>query len=56
MLVPARLQWMAGHYDEVESATRTQLGTLPQRDLEAVVRFFEGMGKVRVDRNGLPED
>jgi len=50
VLVPARLQRMAGLYDEVERETRRQLGTLPQRDLEAVVRFFETMGKVRAER------
>ena len=50
VLVPARLQRMAGMYEEVESETRRQLGTLPPRDLEAVVRFFETMGKVRAER------
>jgi len=50
MLVPAKLQRMAGMYEEVESETRRHLGTLPQRDLEAVVRFFETMGKVRAER------
>jgi DNA-binding MarR family transcriptional regulator len=54
VLVPARLQRMAGLYDEVESATRRLLGTLPQRDLEAVVRFFETLAHVRADRNQLP--
>jgi len=44
------LQRMAGMYEEVESETRRQLGTLPPRDLEAVVRFFETMGKVRAER------
>ncbi|MGA8939301.1 MAG: MarR family transcriptional regulator [Acidobacteriaceae bacterium] len=50
VLVPARLQHMAGLYDEVESETRRLLGTLPQRDLEAVVRFFETLGNGRAER------
>jgi DNA-binding MarR family transcriptional regulator len=55
VLVAARLQRMAGMYEEVESETRRQLGTLPQRDLEAVVRFFETMGNVRADRKEGPK-
>ena len=50
VLVPAKLQRMAGMYEEVESETRRLLGTLSHRDLEAVVRFFETMGKVRTER------
>ncbi len=55
VLVPAKLQKMAGMYEEVESETRRLLGTLPQRDLEAVVRFFETLGHVRAGRNSLPD-
>ncbi|MGA7156860.1 MAG: MarR family transcriptional regulator [Acidobacteriaceae bacterium] len=50
VLVPERLEQMAEHYDEVESETRRLMATLPQRDLEAVVRFFETMGNVRAER------
>ncbi len=53
VLVPAKLQRMAGMYEEVESETRRLLGTLPQRDLEAVVRFFETLGHVRAGRSSL---
>jgi hypothetical protein len=50
VLVPERLQHMAGLYNEVEGETRRLLGTLPHRDLEAVVRFFETLGNVRAER------
>jgi len=49
-LIPARLQKLAGMYEGVESETRRLLATLPQSDLEAVVRFFETLGAVRTDR------
>jgi DNA-binding MarR family transcriptional regulator len=39
-LIPACLQRLAGMYEGVESETRRLLVTLPQSDLEAVVRFF----------------
>jgi DNA-binding MarR family transcriptional regulator len=54
MLVPARLRRLAGLYDDVESETRRLLSTLPQRDLEAVVRFFETMGNVRSESKQAP--
>src|ERR1700677_3235056 len=46
-LVPARLRKVAAMYEGVESETRRLLATLPQADLEAVVRFFEAMQSVR---------
>jgi MarR family transcriptional regulator, organic hydroperoxide resistance regulator len=46
-LIPARLQKLGEMYTGIEDETRRQLATLPQSDLEAVVRFFEAMGNVR---------
>ena len=48
-LVPTRLRKMVAMYEGVESETRRLLATLPQADLEAVVRFFEAMHTVRTD-------
>jgi DNA-binding MarR family transcriptional regulator len=47
-LLPANLARLAGLYDQVESETRRLLATLPQRDLEAAVRFFETMSAARI--------
>ncbi len=52
-LVPARLQKLAGMYEGVESETRRKLATLPQRDLKAVVRFFETLSAVRTDSDAV---
>jgi DNA-binding MarR family transcriptional regulator len=46
-LIPTRLSKIAAMYEGVENETRRLLGTLPQADLEAVVRFFEAMQAVR---------
>ncbi|MGA7341457.1 MAG: MarR family transcriptional regulator [Terracidiphilus sp.] len=48
-LVTTRLRKLAGLYEGVEAETRRLLATLPERDLEAVVRFFETLGAARVD-------
>jgi MarR family transcriptional regulator, organic hydroperoxide resistance regulator len=48
-LVPARLRKLAHLYEGVERETRRLLATLPERDLEAVVRFFETLHEARVD-------
>lgn len=48
-LVPARLRKLAHLYEGVERETRRLLATLPERDLEAVVRFFEALKAVRDD-------
>jgi DNA-binding MarR family transcriptional regulator len=40
-LIPSRLVKLAELYEGVESETRRLLTTLPQHDLEAVIRFFE---------------
>jgi DNA-binding MarR family transcriptional regulator len=50
VLIPKSLQPMAGIYDKVESETRRMLGTLPAKDLEAVMRFFGAMQSVRAGR------
>jgi hypothetical protein len=40
-------------YEGVEKETRRSLATLPQSDLEAVVRFFETLEAVRTERENL---
>jgi DNA-binding MarR family transcriptional regulator len=40
-LVPARMRKLAALYEGVERETRRLLATLPERDLEVVIRFFE---------------
>jgi MarR family transcriptional regulator, organic hydroperoxide resistance regulator len=50
-LIANRLHKVAAMYEEVENETRRQLGTLPQSDLEAVVRFFETLSAVRAGRD-----
>jgi DNA-binding MarR family transcriptional regulator len=52
-LVPARLRKLAALYEGVEMETRRLLATLPQSDLEAVVRFFETLHVARTDRDAL---
>jgi DNA-binding MarR family transcriptional regulator len=56
-LIPARLRKIAAMYEGVEKETRRLLATLPQSDLEAVVRFFETLQAVRMDNEnaGKPE-
>jgi DNA-binding MarR family transcriptional regulator len=50
-LIPVRLRKVAAMYEGVENETRRLLATLPQSDLEAVVRFFETMHEARRDRD-----
>ena len=52
-LIPSSLVKLAGLYEGVESETRQLLATLPQRDLEAVIRFFETLGAARTG-DGAP--
>ncbi len=40
-LVPSQMRKLVTMYEGVEKETRRLLATLPQRDLEAVVHFFE---------------
>ena len=44
---PSHLLKLKGIYENVEAQTRRQLATLPQRDLEAVIRFFESLAALR---------
>jgi DNA-binding MarR family transcriptional regulator len=48
-LIPSRLAKIGAMYEGVENETRRLLATLPQADLEAVVRFFETMHAARTD-------
>jgi DNA-binding MarR family transcriptional regulator len=54
-LIPTRLRKLAGMYEGVESETRRLLATLPQADLEAVVRFFEAMHCVRTENEEVAQ-
>jgi MarR family transcriptional regulator, organic hydroperoxide resistance regulator len=45
-LLPVRMRKLASLYDGVEQATRRQLETLPEADLEATLRFFRAMHAV----------
>jgi MarR family transcriptional regulator, organic hydroperoxide resistance regulator len=49
-LVPASLGRLAGLYEGVERETRRLLATLPRRDLEAVIRFFQAMSSARAEQ------
>src|SRR6516225_9575820 len=51
-LVPASLVKLAALYEGVERDTRQLLATLPQRDLQAVIRFFEALGGARTGEGG----
>lgn len=53
-MVPSKLRRLAGLYEGVEYETRRLLATLPERDLEAVVRFFETLSNVRRERGEHP--
>jgi MarR family transcriptional regulator, organic hydroperoxide resistance regulator len=46
-LVPASLTKLASLYEGVERETRFLLATLQQRDLDAVIRFFETLAAAR---------
>jgi DNA-binding MarR family transcriptional regulator len=46
-LAPVRNRKLSAMYGEVESETRRLLATLPARDLEAVIRFFETLRAAR---------
>jgi DNA-binding MarR family transcriptional regulator len=48
-LVPSRLAHIAAMYESVEAGTRQQIATLSQRELEAVIRFFEALSSVRAN-------
>ena len=52
-LIPARLRKIAAMYEGIENETRRLLATLPEGDLEAVVRFFETLHEARRDNAAL---
>src|SRR5579859_5926256 len=52
-LVPTRLRKIAAMYEGIEKETRRLLATLPESDLEAVVRFFETLAAARMDSKEL---
>jgi DNA-binding MarR family transcriptional regulator len=49
-IIPTRLLKLQGIYESIEAETRRTLTTLPQHDLDAVIRFFEALGSVRTSR------
>jgi DNA-binding MarR family transcriptional regulator len=48
-LAPVRMRKAAAIYADVERETRRALATLPERDLEAVIRFFETLRTARTE-------
>ncbi len=46
-IIPSRLLKLRETYEAVEAETRRSLSTLPARDLDAVIRFFEALSSVR---------
>lgn len=46
-LAPVRMRKLGAMYEEVERETRRLLATLPERDLDAVIRFFETLRTAR---------
>jgi DNA-binding MarR family transcriptional regulator len=54
-IVPAKLRKLAGMYEGIESETRRLLATLPERDLEAVVRFFETLAAAGTNSERVPQ-
>jgi MarR family transcriptional regulator, organic hydroperoxide resistance regulator len=55
--VPSKLRKLEGMYEAVEHESRQKIGSLPQRDLEAVLRFFEAMHTIETSptRQGKPQ-
>jgi DNA-binding MarR family transcriptional regulator len=51
-LAPMRMRKTAGIYAKVERETRERLATLPERDLDAVIRFFETLRAGRTEEGG----
>ena len=46
-LAPVRMRKVGAIYEEVERETRLLLGTLAERDLDTVIRFFETLRNAR---------
>lgn len=51
-LAPVRMRKTAGIYAKVERETRERLAALPERDLDAVIRFFETLRAGRMEEGG----
>jgi MarR family transcriptional regulator, organic hydroperoxide resistance regulator len=51
-LAPVRMRKTAGIYAKVERETRERLATLSERDLDAVIRFFETLRAGRTEEGG----
>src|ERR1700744_3754691 len=52
-LVPAKLRRLGGVDEGIEAETRARLATLSQRDMEAVIRFFDAMSAGREEKPEL---
>jgi DNA-binding MarR family transcriptional regulator len=52
-LVPSRLRKLTALYEGVEKETRRLLSTVPEHDLEVVVRFFETMEAARTSNRTM---
>jgi DNA-binding MarR family transcriptional regulator len=50
-IIPTRLLKLQGIYESVEAETRRCISTLPARDLDTVIRFFEALSSVRSTRD-----
>jgi DNA-binding MarR family transcriptional regulator len=55
-LLPTHLRKITAMYEGVEKETRQLLATLPQSDLETVVRFFETLQGARLDSEFTAEE
>ncbi|HEX4031607.1 MAG TPA: MarR family transcriptional regulator [Terracidiphilus sp.] len=53
-IVPAKLRKLAVMYEDIEHQTRQLLATMTDRDLEAVVRFFQTMGHAGAGAGSRP--
>jgi DNA-binding MarR family transcriptional regulator len=53
-IIPTKLRKLVTRYEGIEQETRRLLATLPERDLEAVVRFFETMRRAGGDADSQP--
>lgn len=51
-LAPVRMRKTAGIYAKVERETRERVAALPERDLDAVIRFFETLRAGRMEEGG----
>jgi MarR family transcriptional regulator, organic hydroperoxide resistance regulator len=56
VFVPSKLRKLQAMYDAIERESREKIASLPQRDLEAVLRFFDSMRSIETDASkpGMP--